>query len=149
MYIVAMTCPPVAGAVGACLAVVTLAAAQKASPPRTTFVELDAVVVDKHDRPVRGLHSADFEIKEDGRDVEVTSFTEVSAAGISSRGDSRSVVLLLDDTRLGPIATTVVQNIARLFLSRAREADAVAVVRVTQHQDEAIGPLSIAVDKIG
>jgi VWFA-related protein len=145
----AKTRPVLVGVVGTCLAVITLVAEQKPSPlPRTAFVELDAVVVDHHDQPVRGMHQEDFEIKEDGDAVAVTSFTEVSAAGISSSGDSRSVVLLLDDTRVSPIATTLVQYIARLFLSRARAADAVAVVRLTHHEDEAIGLLPIALDRI-
>jgi VWFA-related protein len=126
-----------------------LAAGQPASPrPPTAFVELDAVVVDDHDQPVRGLHQEDFQIKEDGRGVALTSFKEVSAAGIASRGDSRSVVLLLDDTGVGASGTTIVQNIARLFMSRARPADAVAVVRLTHQEDEAIGPPQIALAKI-
>jgi hypothetical protein len=53
----------------------------------------------------------------------VTAFKEVSIAGISSQRDGRSVVPLPDDTRIGGTATTIVQNIARLFLSRARAAD--------------------------
>src|SRR5580658_562766 len=90
--------PAVAGVVGASLAVVVLVAGQKPSPrPRTTFVELDAVVVDGNG-PVRGLHRDDFQVQEDGRKVAVTSFTEVSAAGIAGDADGRSVALLLDDT---------------------------------------------------
>jgi VWFA-related protein len=136
------------GAVGMGLAVVTLAAGQKASPrPRTAFVELDAVVVDGNDRPVRGLHRDDFQIKEDGGTVAVTSFTEVAAAGISGHADSRSVVLLLDDT-IGPAGTSIMQDIARLFLSRARPADAVGVVRLTHREDEASGPFLIARERI-
>ena len=137
------------GAFMAGLAAFPLLAGQKApSRPRTTFVELDAVVVDSNDRPVRGLQREDFQIKEDGRAVAVTSFTEVSASGISGRTDSRSVVLILDDTGIGPSGTIVVQNIARLFLSRARPADAVAVVRLTHRDDEAVAPLRIAHDRI-
>ena len=126
-------------------ATLPLVAGQKESPqPRLAFVELDAVVVDDNDRPVRGLRQGDFQIKEDGRAVAVTTFTEVSAAGIAGRADGRSVVLLLDDTGVGPTATTIVQNIARRFLSVVRPADSVAVVRLTHHDDEATGPLQIA-----
>ena len=128
---------------------IPLAAGQKTSSrPRMTFVELDAVVVDNNDRPVRGLHEEDFQIKEDGRAVAVTSFAEVSASGIAGRTDGRSVVLLLDDTGIGPTGTIIVQNIARLFLSRVRPADAVAVVRLTHRDDEAIAPLLIARERI-
>jgi VWFA-related protein len=123
-------------------------AAQKPSPPpRTTFVELDAVVVDSHDKPVRGLHRDDFRIKEDGGAVAITSFSEISVAGINGPSDGRSVVLLLDDT-IGPAGTSIMQSIARLFLSRARPADAVSVVRLTHHEDEAFGALSVALNRV-
>jgi VWFA-related protein len=127
---------------------------QKTPPrPRTTFVELDAVVVDSNERTVRGLHREDFQIKEDGHAVAVTSFSEVSAAGIDGRADSRSVVLLLDDTGVGASGTIIVQNIARGFLSHARPADAVSVVRLTHYRDDEavdspIGSLQIAIDRV-
>jgi hypothetical protein len=54
------------------------------------------------------------------------------------------MVLLLDDTGVGPTGTTIVQNIARLFVSRVRPADTIAVVRLTHHDDEAIAPQQIA-----
>jgi len=146
--------PPIVGVVAACVAAVTLGAyatpraAQKPPPPpRTTFVELGAVVVDGHDKPVRGLHRDDFQIKEDGGAVAISSFSEVSAAGINGPSDGRSVVLLLDDT-IGPAGTSIMQGIARLLLSRARPADAVSVVRLTHHEDEAFGALSVALNRI-
>jgi VWFA-related protein len=131
-----------------CAALPLVAGQSAALRQPTAFVELDAVVVDDRDQPVRGLSQEDFQIKEDGRAVVVTSFKEVSAAGIASRGDSRSVVLLLDDTGVGASGTIIVQNIARLFVSRARPADAVAVVRLTHQEDEATGPPQIALAKI-
>ena len=151
--------PQLAGACATIALILVVAAfpvlaGQKAPPhPRTEFVELDAVVMDSNDRPVRGLHGEDFQVKEDGRAVAVTSFNEVSASGISGRMDSRSVVLLLDDTGVGASGTTIVQNIARRFMAPARPADAVAVVRLTHYrEDEAIsspiGSLQIALDRI-
>src|ERR1700687_1469449 len=68
-----------------------------ASSSTTLSVELDAVVLDKNDRPVHGLQQRDFQIKDDGVRVELTGFREVSPAGISGRDDEGSVVLLLDD----------------------------------------------------
>jgi VWFA-related protein len=130
-------------------AALPFAAGQKAAPrPPAAFVELDAVVVDDHGQPVRGLRQEEFQIKEDGRAVAVTSFKEVSAAGIASQGDRRWLVLLLDDTGVGASGTIIVQSIARLFVSRARPADAVAVVRLTHQEDEAVGPPQIALAKI-
>src|SRR5580658_4421213 len=79
---------------GVCLTVAILLAAfpvfadhKASSRPRTTFVELGAVVVDDNDRAVSGLHRRDFRIKEDGRAVAVTSFSEVSASGIAAPAD--------------------------------------------------------------
>jgi VWFA-related protein len=133
---------------GTCLLVRTPLTAPDAPRPRTAFVELDAVVVDGHDRTVRGLHQADFQIKEDGRPITVTSFTEVSAAGISGQGDRRSVVLLLNDTGARPTGTLIVPGIARLFMSRARPVDEVAVVRLSQRDDEAVGDRNQALARI-
>jgi len=121
---------------------------QKAPAERTSSVELDVVVLDKDDRPVRGLHQGDFVVKEDNRPVAVTTFTEVSAAGISGRSDSRVVSVLLDDNSVPLNATTVMQNIARLFLSFARPADIVSAVRLTHREDEAAGGLPAALETI-
>jgi VWFA-related protein len=123
-------------------------AGSKPVDPRTTFVELDAVVLDKNDRPVRGLQQGDFQVKEDGRSVTVTSFNEVSAAGIAGQADGRSVVLLLDDNAVSLSATSIMQSIARLFMSYARPADTIAVVRLTHRDDEVAGDLQGALDRI-
>jgi VWFA-related protein len=131
-----------------CATFAILARDKASARPRMTFVELGAVVVDDNDRPVRGLHRKDFKIKEDGRAVNVTSFVEVPAAGVAGTGNGRSVVLLLDDTGVGASATTIVQNIARGFLSRATPTDAVAVVRLTHHDDEAVGSLQSALERV-
>jgi VWFA-related protein len=120
---------------------------RKARQP-ATFVELDAVVLDKAQRTVHGLVPEDFQIQEDGRSVTVTNFAEVSAAGIDGTSDGRSLVLLLDDTGIGRGGTLVVQSIARLFLSRVRPVDAVAVVRLTHHDDEAVGDVRTAIERI-
>ncbi len=125
-----------------------LLARQQVTPRPPETVELDAVVVDGDDRPIRGLKQNDFQVKEDGHLVSLTGVREVSAAGIDGRPDGRSLVLLLDDSGIGPGGTLPVQNIARLFLSRARPADAVAVVRLTHADDEAAGGLQAALDRI-
>jgi hypothetical protein len=121
---------------------------QKAPVGRASSVELDVVVLDKEDRPVRGLQQSDFTVKEDNRPVPVTTFTEVSAAGIDGRADSRVVSLLLDDNSVSLNATTAMQNIARRFLSFARPADIVSAVRLTHREDEAAGGLPAALEAI-
>jgi VWFA-related protein len=136
-------------AAGVCiLTIPTMAEPKPSSGARTAFVELDAVVLDNNDHPVRGLQQRDFRVKEDGRPVAVTSFREVSAAGIAGQADGRSVVLLLDDNAVPLNATTIVQNIATLFISFARPADAIAAVRLTHREDEAAGGVQTAIDRI-
>jgi VWFA-related protein len=142
-------CPALLAAAGFCVLAIPMQAGSKPSlEPRTTFVELDAVVLDKDDYPVVGLQPGDFQVKEDGRPVAITRFSEVSAAGIAGPADGRTVVLLLDDNTVPMTATTVIQNIARLFMSYARPADTVAVVRLTHRDDEATGSLQAALDRI-
>jgi VWFA-related protein len=135
-------------AAGFCLLAIPMMAGSKPVEPRTTSVELDAVVLDRNDRPVKGLQQGDFQVKEDGRPVTITSFNEVSAAGIAGPADGRSVVLLLDDNAVPLSATLIVQNIAKLFMSAARPADMVAVIRLTHREDEAAGGLQAALDRI-
>ncbi len=117
------------------------------SPSR---VELAAVVADKSEDPVRGLKESDFEVKEDGRRVEITSFKEVSAAGLDGPSDSRVVILLLDDNRVPYGATAVMQSLATLFLSFARQSDVVSVIRLTHREDNvADGGIPGALERIG
>jgi VWFA-related protein len=109
--------------------------------PRTTVVELDAVVL-KAGRPVRGLHKEDFQVLEDDQPVPVVNFTEVAAAGISGEADSRSVVLLLGNTDIST------QIVARLFVAGARPADSIAVIRMTHRDDEVAGDRQEALRRI-
>src|SRR5471032_1422124 len=132
-----------------CLVGVTLVAAQKwPDRPRTEFVELEAAVDDDTGRPVPGLREEDFRIKEDGRPVTLSSFAEVSAAGITGEADSRSIVVLLDDTSLNPTATQIVQYIARLFVDRMRPADHLSVMRLRHREDEPFGDRREALARI-
>ena len=104
-------------------AVLLLAAQQ--TPPKPTFkasvtvVQVDAVVTDKAQRPVRGLRSEDFEVFEDDRPVDIVTFSEVhvpdappSAMPVPNRSGSafasneqpdngRLILIVLDDVQLG------------------------------------------------
>jgi hypothetical protein len=97
---------------------------------------------------VAGLREVDFRIKEDGRPVALTRFAEISAAGISGEADSRSVVLLLDDTSMSPTWTQTVQSIAGLFVDRMRPADHLSVVRLRHREDEPFGDQKEALSRI-
>jgi hypothetical protein len=132
-----------------CLAGATLLATQKQPDrPRTEFVELDATVVDDNGRMVPEIRQDEFRVKEDGRAVVLSTLAEISAAGFDGERDSRSIVLLLDDTSLSPTATELVQRIARLFADRMRPADHFSVMRLRPREDEPIGDQREALSRI-
>lgn len=115
-------------------------------PTAGDLVELDVAVVDRGGSTVTGLTAADFQIKEDGKAVDVTTFSAVTADG-SSEESARQIVVLLDDT-LPAGGTAVVQQMAQLVVSRARPYDEVTVVRLHNDRDEAFGDLQTALDRI-
>ena len=143
----------VLGVAGAGLVAVTLLANQRPSARvRTEFVELDAVVVDDDDRPVTGLHQEDFQLKEDGGRISISSFSEISPLDTAERPYRPSMLLLLDDSGMGPTATPVVQYIARAFVSRitvyGSVEPTVAVVRLSHREDEPVADRTEALKRI-
>ncbi len=134
-----------------CLSYATVGVAgqlqQSANAPRASFMELDAVVVDPDGQPIRGLQIGDFNLHEDGESVAISRVQEVSVVGLANEA-GRSVVLLLDDSQVRATGTTVVQGIARMFLARARPSDAVGVVRLTHHDDQPVGSIEAAVERV-
>jgi len=110
------------------------------------LVELDVAVVDKSGATIPDLKQSDFQVKEDGKAVEVKTFTPVSADGLSP-DTNRQLVLLLDDTL--PVAgTPVIQQLAKAVLSRSRPDDEVTVVRLHNDRDEPFGDLDTALTRI-
>ncbi len=121
---------------GAVLVATTVIASQdQAASPY--LVELDAVVLDGSDKPVAGLRQEDFQIKEDGRVVDVKTFDAITDGGGTSV--QRSIVLLLDDSGVGAGNTLAIQTIARMFVSRMAAPDEFSVVRMNNRRDEAFG----------
>ena len=102
------------------------------------LVELDVVVLDDDNRPVPGLKQEDFQVKEDGRAVELKTFDAVADIP-GGRSPQRSIVLLLDDSGVGPGNTLPIQTIARMFVSRMAAPDEFSVVRLNNRRDEAFG----------
>jgi len=92
-------------------------------PQNPDLVELDVVVLDKQSQPVRGLTQQDFQIREDGRLVEVKTFAAVTTAGSTRADDGRSVSLLLDDTGIPMTGTHPMRSIAQIMLSPAQMGD--------------------------
>ena len=108
------------------LSVAFLNAQQTDVRRRTTFVELDAVVVDSDGHTVTGLTRDDFQVREDGQPVSLTSFSEVSADQ-SNQNDARSIVLLLGTTSPAATLDEYVMRIVRLFATRMQVADPAAL----------------------
>ena len=122
---------------GASAAVVVVRSAQSTDSPY--LVELDAVVIDDSGRAVAGLRQEDFQVREDGRPVELKTFDAVIDTGDGGRGVARSIVLLLDDSGIGAGNTLTIQSIARMFVARMAAQDEFSVVRLNNRRDEAFG----------
>ena len=122
---------------GAATAAVIVRGAQPTDSPY--LVELDAVVIDESGRAVTGLRQEDFQVREDGRPVELKTFDAVVDTGDGGRPFARSIVLLLDDSGIGAGNTLSIQSIARMFVSRMAAPDEFSVVRLNNRRDEAFG----------
>jgi VWFA-related protein len=108
------------------------------------LVEIDVVALDRKDQPVGGLTIGDFQIKEDGRLVDLKTFAAVGF----EEAVGRQLTLLLDDSSVPVNGTSVVQAMARAVLSRARPLDEVTVVRLNNDRDEAFGDFETAIARI-
>ena len=124
--------------VAAIVASVAAVAALAGQPAQTTYlVEVDAVVIDDAGKPVTGLKQDDFQIKDDGKRVELKTFEEVRET--DARAVSRSIVLLLDDSGVGAGNTLTIQQIARTFVAKMAPQDEFSVIRLSNRRDEAFG----------
>ena len=132
----------------ALLAAGLLAQRQPPAPPGGDLVELDVVAIDRDDRPVTDLRQADFTIKEDGRAVELKTFSRVTALGTTQPDDSRVVTLLMDDIGVPISGTAAMQAIAQVMLAPSAFGDELSVVRLSSRSDEAYGDLATARSRI-
>jgi VWFA-related protein len=142
------------------IAVLLLLAAQQ-PPPRPQFktgvnlVEVDVIVTDRSGRPVKGLGKDDFEVFEDGRPVELASFSafdlpeapenasipapDRSGSGYGSNEqpeDGRVILVVLDDYHVsfdgGRIAA--VRSVVRRLIERLGPSDQVAIIATSGRQ---------------
>jgi VWFA-related protein len=125
-----------------------LFAATTAPPQNADLVELDVVALDRHDRPVNDLRQTDFRIREDGRAVEIKTFSQVTALGTTQPDDARIVTLLMDDIGVPITGTSPMQQIAPVVLAPMGAGDELSVVRLSSRVDEAFGDLSTARERI-
>jgi VWFA-related protein len=112
------------------------------------LVELDVVALDRQDLPVAGLRQEDFQIKEDGRVVDIKTFAHVTTLGSTQPDDARVVTLLMDDVGVPMTGTYPMRAIAQVMLSPAGRGDEVSVVRLSNRSDEAFGDPQTARDRI-
>jgi VWFA-related protein len=108
----------------------------QAIPSRPAPVVLDVAVVDGDGETVSGLGPQDFQVKEDGHPVVLTSVKAVSSAGLADRENGRTVLLVLDDVGVPPDKTVNLQYIARAFLARTTPFDTVSVMRFNDRTHE-------------
>src|SRR5215472_1556634 len=107
---------------GALVAGVASTGVRAGQPQTATYlVEVDAVVTDEAGKPVVGLTQSDFQVKDDGKRVELKTFEEVRET--NERAVARSIVLLLDDSGFGSGNTLPIQEIARTFVARMAPPD--------------------------
>src|SRR6185295_4760825 len=134
------SCGLIAAVAASCL--LGAAPAAQRTPPAASsgdLVELDVVALDRQDQPVAGLRREDFQVKEDGRVVDIKTFAHVTALGSTQPDDARSVSLLMDDVGVPMTGTYPMRAIAQVMLSPAGRGDEVSVVRLSSRSDEAFG----------
>jgi VWFA-related protein len=131
-------------------------AAQPTFKSGVNFVEVDVVVTDRAGEPVRGLRRQDFEVFEDGKPVEVTTFTAVdlpaadpaatipaadrSGTALASNDqaeDGRVMLIVMDDYHVSFDAGRAASSraIARKLVERMGPSDLAAVVSTSGRQN--------------
>jgi len=103
------------------------------------FVEIDVTVLDGKGHLVHGLKQTDFAVKDDGKLVAISSFSEVTGPVPDDPDSARTIVLLLDDTGVAATGTQTIQQIARAFVSSASPIDEIPIVRLHARDDEPYG----------
>ncbi len=140
-------------AAGALLFARSNAASQ--TPPSVTFqvevnyVDIDAVVTDERGNFVADLSREDFELVEDGKPQQISTFSLVDiplpAAGTRAPSvpatrdvksnaqpiSGRLYVIVLDDLNVSPLRTKVVVGAARQFIERHFAPDDIAAITYT------------------
>ena len=133
-----------------------LAGQQPLIRSKSTFVVVDATVLDAQRRPVSGLKSEDFEVRENGKVQAITTFYEVTGLpeqgaipsspgreAAATRSLQRLIVIVLDDAMLPPdpqILETS-RRIARAIVERMTPPDTGAVM-FSQSGRQGIEPTS-------
>lgn len=128
---------------------VSAGTAQKTPPaPSVDLVEIDVVVTDHEGQPVTGLKREDFEVKEDGKRVDVRTFVPVTSSGSIQLDDGRSIVVLLDDMSMSSMAADSIKGLANYISTYAGPGDEFSVMRLARQDDEPYGDFESALGRI-
>jgi len=101
---------------------VTFSTSQTPRAQAGDTVHLDVVISEKEGgKPIADMKQEELQIEDDGKKVEIKSFTPAKAEG-------RTIVLLLDDTAVAR-ATQSIQTLAASILQTAAPGDRVSIVR--------------------
>jgi VWFA-related protein len=163
----------------AVLSLLVIVHAQQAPPPVTfqvevNYVDIDAVVTDERGNFVADLDKSDFELFEDGKPQEISTFSVVdiplprqsptaAAAAVAASSDVKSnaqpidgrlYVIVLDDLNVSPLRTQAVVKAARQFIERHFGSNDLAAITYTSGRTDAgqeftseRGRLLAAIDK--
>lgn len=109
----------------ACLLLAATAAAQKETVIRseTRVVLVDAVAVDKKNKPALDLTQKDFRIWEDGKEQKITSFSLESAGVSPERSTHHYIILFFDTSTLGPSTLLAAKKDATRFVDTFASPD--------------------------
>lgn len=138
----------VACLVGLCLAGPALLAQRKPQVADNQLVEIDIVALDKYGQSVPDLRQDEFQIRENGRPVEIKTFDYVITLGSLQPDDGRVVSLLMDDIGVNITGTSAMQQIAQALLTPLGHGDELSVLRLSRNADEAFGDFNTARDRI-
>ena len=109
-------------------------------------MDVDVVVTDGEGKPVTGLNKDDFEVREDGKPVELKSFVAVATSEDNSA--PRSMVILLDDVTMPTETVNAVRALATYLALQARPIDDLSVIRFRNQDDEPFGDRRAALARI-
>jgi len=137
----------IALALSGALGLTTLVVARQGAPS-VDLVEVDVVVVDGKDQPITRLQRDDFTVKEDGRIVDVKTFSERFPSDPRDPDDVRSVAILMDDAGVPPTGNETMKTIARAFVASAAPRDEISIVRLHNYDDEPFGDRRLAESRI-
>lgn len=119
------------------------------------YVDIDAVVTDERGNFVRDLDKTAFELFEDGRPQEISTFSVVdipppaqtrgsaaasTASDVKSNAqpiDGRLYVIVLDDLNVSPLRTQAVVKAARQFVERNFGSNDIAAITYTSGRTDA------------